>query len=341
MGGAHPDLPGTSPVRVLTGIKPTALPHLGNLLGMIEPALRLQAKSEAFYFIADYHALTTLHDRERVRAHTLEVAATWLALGLDPARTTLWVQSDVPEVLELTWMLGCVTGLGLIERAHAYKAALQEGREISFGTFAYPVLMAADILAFDTRLVPVGKDQQQHIEMARDMAAAFNSRFGDVLVMPEGAISEQVGTIPGLDGRKMSKSYDNTIEVFLPAKNLRKKIMAIRTDSTPVEDPKDPDQDTVFSLFRAFATPEEQAELAARYRAGGMGYGHAKQALFEVADRRLGPARERYEELVAHPERVEEVLVEGAARASRIARETVRRVRDAVGIRALARAPRG
>ena len=326
-------------MRALTGIKPTAMPHIGNLLGAIIPALRLQEQAhEAFYFIADYHALTTLHDATRMRAHTREVAATWLALGLDPARTTLWVQSDVPEVTELTWLLSCVTGFGLLERAHAFKDAVAHNREVNVGTFLYPALMAADILAYDTKLVPVGKDQKQHVEMARDMAQAFNARFGEVLTLPDALIQDEVATIPGLDGRKMSKSYDNTIEIFLPEKAMRKKVMSIVTDSKGVDDPKDPETDNVFALYKLFATPEASASLAARYRAGGLGYGHAKQELFEAITTRLGPARARFEALMADPREVDEVLLHGAARARPVAQDTLRRAREAVGLRG---SPRG
>ncbi len=325
-------------MRALTGIKPTSVPHVGNLLGMIEPALRLQDTHDAYYFIADYHALTTLHDAARMRAHTVEVAATWLALGLDPARTTLWVQSDVPEVTELAWLLACVTGMGLLERAHAWKAARDRDEDVGAGTAFYPVLMAADILAYDADVVPVGKDQKQHVEMARDMAVAFNSRFGEVLRLPTALIRDEVATIPGLDGRKMSKSYGNTIELFTEPKALRKKVMSIVTDSKGVDDPKDPDTDNVFQLYRLFATAEESAELAARYRAGGLGYGHAKQACFEVMDRRLGDARTAYQSLLAEPGRVEAVLEDGAVRARRVASTVLARCREAVGFRG---APRG
>ncbi len=329
------------PLRALTGIKPTAAPHIGNLLGMIEPALRLQSDHDAYYFIADYHALTTLHDRERMRTYSTEVAATWLALGLDPARTALFVQSDVPEVTELSWFLSCVIGMGVLERAHAYKAAQDQGVDINAGTFTYPVLMAADILAYDSNLVPVGRDQKQHVEMAKDMAAAFNARFGGpVLTLPEPLIRDDVATIPGLDGRKMSKSYSNTIEVFADPKALRKKVMAIVTDSRGLDDPKDPDTDNVFALFRLFATPERTADLARRYRLPGLGYGHAKQELFEVMENRLAPARERYAELLADPSRIDRVLEDGADRARRVATATLERVRDATGIRRAPRATR-
>jgi tryptophanyl-tRNA synthetase len=324
-------------MRSLTGIKPTGAPHLGNLLGAIRPALALQHSHEAFYFIADLHALTTLHDRAEMERRTLEVAATWLALGLDPERTVVWAQSDVPEVTELTWVLSCVTGIGVLERAHAYKAARDANREINVGTFLYPALMAADILAYDSHVVPVGKDQKQHVEMARDMAIAFNSRFGDVLVVPEPLIQADVATIPGLDGRKMSKSYDNGIGIFLPAKALRKRVMQIVTDATPLEAPKDPDTDNVFALYKLVATPEQVADLAARYRAGNFGYGHAKQELYEVLDASLAPARERYEALLAEPAGIHDVLESGATRARHIARATLGRVRAACGFRATPR----
>lgn len=320
-------------MRALTGIKPTATPHIGNLLGAIVPALRLQETHDAYYFIADYHALTTVHDGARMRGWVREVAATWLALGLDPARTVLWVQSDVPEVCELAWILSCVTGHGVLERAHAYKAAVADGRDINVGIFTYPVLMAADILLYDTDVVPVGKDQKQHVEIARDMAIAFNHRFGDTLVVPEVAIQEEVATVPGLDGRKMSKSYGNGIEIFLPAKQLRKKLMSIVTDSKGMEEPKDPTTCNVFALYKLFATPEQVADLAARYRAGGLGYGHAKQELFEVMDARLAPARARYEALLADPAALDPVLEDGAARARAVARATIDRVRQAAGFR--------
>jgi tryptophanyl-tRNA synthetase len=324
-------------VRALTGIKPTALPHVGNLLGAIDPALRLQGSYDAYYFIADYHALTTLHDAARLRAHTMEVAATWLALGLQPTRTTLWVQSDVPEVTELAWLLACVTGMGALERAHAWKAARDRNEDIGAGTAFYPVLMAADILAYDADVVPVGKDQKQHVEMARDMALAFNSRFGDVLKLPQALIQDEVATIPGLDGRKMSKSYNNTIELFAEPKALRKKVMSIVTDSKGVEDPKDPDTDNVFQLFRLFAPPDAVAELSERYRAGGLGYGHAKQACFEAMEARLSEPRARFHALMSDPRELETVLEDGAQRARRVASDVLARCRAAAGFRAAPR----
>jgi tryptophanyl-tRNA synthetase len=319
--------------RSLTGIKPTGMPHLGNYLGMIRPALEMTSSHQAFYFIADYHALTTLRSREDIARYTREVTAAWLALGLDPEHTILFKQSDVPEVCELSWFLGCVTPLGMLKRAHAFKDAEAKGVDINGGTFFYPVLMAADILAYDSDVVPVGKDQKQHVEMARDMAIAFNHYFGEVLRIPEPVIRPDVATIPGTDGRKMSKSYDNTIPLFLPAKQLRKAIMRIKTDSTPLEEPKDPDTCSVFELYRLFGTAEGIADLAARYRAGGMGYGHAKLELFEVMEAHFAGPRERFQHYLAHPETINDILEDGGQRARSVARATLSRVRDATGIR--------
>ncbi len=325
--------------RSLSGIKPTGTPHLGNYFGMIEPAVALQETHEAFYFVADLHALTTGRDPVRLRESSHEVAATMLAAGLDPDRATLFRQSDVPEVVELAWHLGCVTGLGLLFRAHAYKAAEQEGKahEISFGTFAYPVLMAADILLYDADVVPVGKDQVQHIEMAQDMAGHLNALYGPCLRRPEPFVRPEVQTIVGTDGRKMSKSYGNTIDVYLPPKALRKAVMGIKTDSTPVEDPKDPEGCNVFQLYRITATVPEVEAMAAQYRAGGYGYGHAKQSLYEALDRRLAPQRERYAALMGHPDTLEDILRTGAGRARAVARGVLDRVRSGVGLPSLPR----
>ena len=318
--------------RVLTGIKPTGMPHIGNLLGMYRPALAMQDASECYFFVASYHALTTMRDPALLRQQTIDVAANWLALGLDPTRSVIWAQHDVPEVTELAWILACITSKGMMDKAHAFKDAVNKGREVNIGLYTYPILMAADILAFDSHVVPVGKDQKQHVEMARDMAQRFNHLFGETLVIPAPQIREDVATVPGLDGQKMSKSYNNTIEIFLPPKKLRKKIMGIVTDSKGVEESKDPDTCHVFSLYKLFATPEQQAELAAQYRAGGLGYGHAKQALFEVVDAQLAEARERYDHLMANPDEVRQVLAEGADRARTTARATLDRVRSAAGL---------
>ncbi|MFH1466373.1 MAG: tryptophan--tRNA ligase [Pseudomonadota bacterium] len=318
--------------RSLTGIKPTGMPHLGNYLGMIRPALAMTASHEAYYFIADYHALTTMRDRDLVERYTLQLTAAWLALGLDPARTVLFRQSDVPEVCELTWFLSCVTPLGLLKRAHAFKDAEAKGGDINGGTFMYPVLMAADILAYDSDVVPVGKDQKQHVEMARDMAIAFNHHFGDVLRIPEPVIRPEVATIPGLDGRKMSKSYDNTIPLLLAPKPLRKLIMSMKTDSTPLEEPKDPETCRVFELYRLLATPAQTEDLAARYRAGNFGYGHAKQELYQLMEEVFAGPRDRYHALIAAPATTRDILAEGAERAKMVAKGTLLRVRDATGI---------
>jgi len=318
--------------RVLTGIKPTGMPHIGNLLGMYRPALAMQDASECYFFVASYHALTTVRDPVLLREQTLDVAANWLALGLDPSRSVIWAQHDVPEVTELAWILACITSKGMMDKAHAFKDAVNKGREVNIGLYTYPILMAADILAFDSHVVPVGKDQKQHVEMARDMAQRFNHLFGDTLVVPAPQIRDEVATVPGLDGQKMSKSYDNTIEIFLPPKKLRKKIMGIVTDSKGVDEPKDPETCNVFGLFKLFASPAEQAELAARYRAGGLGYGHAKQALFEVVDAQLEGARVHYEHLKANPDEIEAVLSEGADKARITARATLDRVRSASGL---------
>ncbi len=318
----------------LTGIKPSGQPHLGNYLGMIRPALELTRAFESLYFIADYHALTTLHDGNMLRHWNLDVAATWLAFGLDPRQTLLYKQSDIPEILELCWILNCFTGKGLLDRAHAYKDALANGREVSSGIYTYPVLMAADILAFGTNVVPVGKDQKQHVEICRDIAIRFNHTYGeDLLVIPEPLIREEVQTIPGLDGRKMSKSYNNTIPLFLDSKALRKKIFQIQTDSTPVEAPKDPESSSLFQLFRYFGSSDEIASLEQRLRAGGTGWGQVKDELYQALERLLAEPRQRYNELMKHPEHLNELLADGAQRARAKAGPLLEKLRRAVGVR--------
>ena len=319
--------------RALTGIKPTGNVHLGNYLGMIRPALELQDSFEAFYFIADYHAMTTQKDGAALYRQTLETTATWLALGLDPERTTLFRQSAVPEVCELTWILSCHVPVGMLDRGHAVKAAREDDREINAGLLNYPLLMAADILLYDAHVVPVGLDQKQHIEITRDIATKVNFVWGeDTLVVPEPHIREEVAVIPGLDGRKMSKSYGNEIGLWLPSKQLRKTVMRIVTDSTPMEEPKDPDRDNVFALYKLFASADQTADLARRYRAGGLGYGHAKQELFEVIDAHLAEARDRYQDWIEHPDRIEDVLDAGAERARSAAQPTLDRLRRRSGI---------
>ena len=319
--------------RVLTGIQPSGIPHIGNWLGAIRPALSYQDSAEAFYFIATYHALTTSRDAAKLREQTLDVAITWLALGLDPSKTVLWRQQSVPEVCELSWILSCMAPKGLLDKAHAFKDAVSKGvKNVSAGLYTYPVLMAADILAFDSNIVPVGKDQKQHVEMARDIAGTFNYHFGETFVLPEAVIQKEVAAVPGLDGQKMSKSYNNTIEIFLTAKKLRKKIMAIQTDSKSMEEAKDPETCLVFDYYKLFASLEEQAEMAERYRAGNFGYGHAKQAVFEQINALLEEPRELYHDWKKRPDDVMDILDQGAQKAQKVARETLERARTNCGL---------
>jgi len=319
--------------RALTGIQPSGEQHIGNLLGAILPALSLTDKWESYYFIASYHALTTSRDGVELRERIRRTAAVWLAMGLDPSRTVLWAQQDVPEVCELAWILSCVTSKGMLDKAHAFKDAVNKKKKfIGVGLYTYPMLMAADILAFDSNVVPVGRDQKQHVEMAKDMAQRFNHHYGDILVLPEPHIQDEVATIPGTDGKKMSKSYGNTIPIFLPPKKLRKRIMSITTDSTPMEDPKDPTSCVVFNLYRRFATAEQTEALADRYRSGGMGYGHAKQDLFEVINTQMEAPRERFHDLLTRPDDIQDILNDGAFRARSVASATLDRVRVGTGL---------
>ncbi|MEO0323181.1 MAG: tryptophan--tRNA ligase [Myxococcota bacterium] len=317
----------------LTGIKPTNEPHLGNYLGAIRPALELSATYDTFYFIADYHALTIVRDREAMRKSVYDVAATWLACGLDPAATTFFRQSDVPEVFELAWVLSCMVATGQLERGHSYKEALAKGDAPNAGIFNYPVLMAADIVLYDTKVVPVGKDQKQHLELTRDMATRFNHVFGageEVLTVPEPLIGE-AQLVPGLDGHKMSKSRGNGIALFWPQKKLRKTIMKIVTGSEPLEAPKEP-EGTLVELTRLL-TPHVADEMAGKLRAGGYGWGHAKQDFFEALDAELAPMREKYEALRGDEAAIDAMLVEGAERARVRAARTMTRVRQAIGMR--------
>lgn len=318
--------------RILSGVQSSGTLHIGNYFGMMRPSLSLQEGNDCFYFIANYHALTQLPDPALLRQRTFDVAVDFLACGLNPETTVFFRQSDVIEVQELTWILSCLTPVGLLERCHSYKDKLARGMEANHGLFAYPVLMAADILLYNSQLVPVGKDQKQHLEVTRDIAIRFNNRYGDILTVPEAMIQEDVAVIPGLDGQKMSKSYDNTIEIFGEGKPIRQKFMKIITDSTPMEEPKNPDTCNVFALYKLMATPEEQAELRQRYLAGNMGYGHAKQALFDKYSEFFAPMRERRKQLLEKPQLVEDVLQDGAARARKVAQETLQRVRQAVGL---------
>ena len=317
----------------LTGIKPSGYPHIGNYLGMIQPALDLTRDYRCLYFIADYHALTTLHSGKEMRENTEAIAATWLAFGLDPEKTLLYRQSDVPEILELSWILACFTAKGMLDRAHAYKDALAQQREVSAGLYTYPVLMAADILAFGSNVVPVGRDQKQHVEIARDIALRVNNVYGNLLVAPEPLIRDEVQTIPGLDGRKMSKSYGNTIPLFLDSKPLRKLVMQIQTDSTPVEAPKDPDSSTVFQMYRLFANSEQVTGLRQLLEAGGTGWAVAKEALFEAMEQYFAEPRERYRSLMADRPRLHTILEEGARHARHLAQRRMEKIRRAIGVR--------
>lgn len=320
-------------MRVLSGIQPTGRFHLGNYFGAIRQYIDLQHHEQAFYFIADLHALTTIHNAEELRQHTQDAALDLLALGLDPEQATLYRQSDVPEVTELTWLLMTITQMSLLEKCHAYKDKIAKGLAADAGLFTYPVLMAADILAYDSNLVPVGQDQVQHLEVTRDIALRFNHLYqSEVFVLPEGLVLKETSKVPGTDGEKMSKSYGNTIGIFEAPKKLRKKFMSIKTDSTRVEDPKEPETCSVFTLYKLFASPDEQSQLADRYRAGGMGYGDAKQTLYEKAIEYFAEARARREQLERNLGQVEEILQAGAAKARAKAREVLNRAREACGL---------
>ncbi|QDU93536.1 tryptophan--tRNA ligase [Lignipirellula cremea] len=320
-------------MRVLSGIQPTGRLHWGNYFGAIRQYIDLQSEDQAYYFIANLHALTTVRDADQLRAFTMDAALDLLALGLDPSQATLFAQSDVPEVSELTWILLSGAPLGLLERCHAYKDKKEKGLPADAGLFTYPVLMAADILAYDSDVVPVGEDQVQHIEVCRDLARSFNHHFGEVFVLPKAQVLEKTAKVVGLDGEKMSKSYDNTIELFEPAKAARKKVMRITTDSRPMEDPKDPETDHLFQLFSLFGEPAAVKEMAELYRRGGFGYGHVKKALADAAEAYFEEPRARREELVAHPERVREILGDGAAAARKTAGAVLRRAQEACGLR--------
>jgi len=319
-------------MRILSGIQPSGKLHIGNYFGMMKPAIELQEQGEAYLFIANYHAMTTVQDAAALRQMTTDVALDFLACGIDPARTAFYRQSDVPEVQELAWMLSVLCPMGLLERCHSYKDKTARGIAASHGLFAYPVLMAADILAVNSNVVPVGRDQKQHVEVTRDLAIRFNNTYGEVFTIPEPSIREQVAVVPGIDGQKMSKSYSNTIDIFSEGKALKKQVMKIVTDSKELEEPKDPDTCNVFALYKLFASEAEQAELAERYRAGGMGYGHAKTELLDKINELFGPMREKRAELADDMDFVEDVLRQGAEKARQLARETLRSARQAVGL---------
>jgi len=319
-------------LRVLSGIQPSGRLHIGNYFGAIRQHLQMQAEHECFYFIADYHALTSSPSPQAVAEYSLAVAMDYMALGLDTDKTVFWRQCDVPEVTELTWLLSCVTPMGLLQKCVSYKDKIAQGLSPSHGLFAYPVLQAADILIYQSNLVPVGADQKQHIEVTRDIAMRFNNAYGEVFTIPEEHIIESVAVVPGTDGRKMSKSYGNTIEIFEPEKSVRSKVMKIVTDSTPVEAPKDPDKCNVFALLRLFAPPEELAQWEQRYRAGGVGYGEAKKRLAELMIEYFKPYRQRRSELESNLDLVHAMLKKGAERARAVAGPTVLEARKAVGL---------
>jgi len=320
-------------MRILSGIQPSGILHIGNYFGMMRPAIDLQTQGEALYFIADYHALTSVRDPAILRENVRRVALDFLACGLDPERAVLFLQSDIPQVAELAWILNTVAPMGLLERAHSYKDKVARGLPASAGLFTYPVLMAADILIYDSDLVPVGRDQKQHVEITRDLATKINETYGETLKLPQPRIQETTQTVPGLDGQKMSKSYGNTIDIFSEEKEMRRRVMSIVTDSMPVEAPKNPDQSTIFHLFSLVATPEETATMRAAFEKGGTGYGDFKKQLFVRLWEYFAPMRKRREEILARPGYIEEVLTLGAERANGIANEVMTRVRQAIGLR--------
>jgi tryptophanyl-tRNA synthetase len=324
----------------LTGIKPTGRPHIGNYLGMYRPALNLMENYQGMYFVADYHALTTMHDPKALQELVYEVAASWLALGLDPDEAIFFRQSDIPEIPEFTWILSCFTSKGLLNRAHAYKAAVDENlalghdpdEGINGGLFYYPVLMAADILLYGSDVVPVGLDQKQHIEITRDIAETFNRNYGQVLKIPDGVIQDSVMKVPGIDGRKMSKSYQNTIPIFAPEKKLRKQIMRIVTDSKRPEDPKDPTADNVFALLQFFADPERLKEIRQSYLQGGAAYGTLKKELAGLILDHFADARDKFDELIQDKPYLDKVLLKGAEKARQIGKPYLEAARKATGI---------
>lgn len=319
-------------MRVLSGIQPTGRPHWGNYFGAIRQYIELQSAPQSFYFIANLHALTTIRDAKQLRENSYNTALDLLALGLDPRQATLFIQSDVPEVTELCWLLMTGTPMGLLERCVSYKDKIAKGLPIVTGLFTYPILQAADILAYDSDIVPVGEDQKQHIEVCRDIAASFNHNYGEVFVLPKAKILDASAKVPGTDGEKMSKSYDNFIEVFEPVSSMKKKVMRIATDSRPMEDPKDPESDHLFQLYSLFAQPAELSEMRAMYLRGGFGYGEVKKKLAEVAESFFAEARQRRSELESNPDSVKKILADGAAKARRKAAEVLARAKQACGV---------
>ena len=320
-------------MRILSGIQPSGALHLGNYFGMMQRMIEYQKRGDLFCFIVNLHALTTVTDGELLRKNTIEAATDFLALGLDPEKCYFWVQSDVPGHVELSWYLSNFTPVGLLERAHSYKDKVAKGKAPNAGLFTYPILMAADILLFQSNVIPVGKDQKQHVEMTRDIAIKFNNQYGEVFTIPEPEIDDNVATVPGVDGQKMSKSYDNTVEIFEDFKSMKKKIMRFVTDSKTLEEPKDPDNCNLFDLYKLFADEGQQRDMAERYRAGGLGYGHVKKELVELIWEHFEPYRQRREELIKDPGTVLEILRKGGEKTNAVAEETMAKVREAIGIR--------
>lgn len=320
-------------MKVLSGIQPSGQLHIGNYFGMMKPMISHMEHSDLYVFIVDLHAMTSVHDGEKLRRGTLEAAADFLALGLDPQQCTFWVQSDVPEVCELTWVLSTLAPMGLLERCHSYKDKVAKGIAASHGLFSYPILMAADILLYQADKVPVGKDQKQHLEVARDLAQKFNTEFGETFVVPEPAIAEETAVVPGLDGQKMSKSYSNTIPIFLEGKQLKKRVMAIETDTTPVDDPKDPGKCNLFTIFKLFAAPQRVAEVHDLYVNGGAAYGYIKLELFDILNEFFAEARRRKREYLDDSEMLRKILADGAVKARQKAAVTLDLVRDRVGLK--------
>ncbi len=319
--------------RILTGVQSTGTPHLGNLLGAILPAIEManQPENESFLFIADMHSLTQIKDGKQLRENTYSTAATWLACGIDINKTVFYRQSDIPEVAELTWYLTCFFPYQRLKLAHSFKDKADRLEDVNAGLFTYPMLMAADILLYDAEIVPVGKDQLQHLEMTRDVANRLNNIVGETLVPPQAKIQEHTQLVPGVDGEKMSKSRDNVINIFLPDKKLRKQIMGIKTDSTPLEDPKNPDTDNVFALYKLLASDEQIAEMRANYEGGNYGYGHAKQALYELILEKFAGVRAKYNHYMENRHEIDEALAVGAEKARKVAKDVLKRVRDKVG----------
>src|SRR5256886_5473321 len=322
-----------APMRILSGIQPSGALHIGNYFGMMRPAVALQAEGEALYFVADYHALTSLRDPEMLRANSRRVALDFLACGLDPGRATLFRHSDVPQVTELAWILSTVAPMGLLERATSYKDKLARGMSANVGLFSYPILMAADILIYDSDVVPVGKDQKQHIEITRDLAVKMNETYGQIFKLPEPRIQPETETVPGIDGQKMSKSYGNNIDIFGDEKEMQKRVMSIVTDSTPVDAPKDPASSTIFKLYSLVASKDETVDMRERFVKGGTGYGDFKKQLFEKLWEYFAPMRKRRQEILSDKSYIDDVLARGAERANEIAHPVMERVRKAVGLR--------